>query len=346
MSEVTWNSSRHNKADTVKIQQAVGSVPDGVWGPATIMAVMDWQSSHGLKPDGKVGSETLAAMLSGFPPSRSEWRDLSDVEIDKIIEHTVQVEAGYTGNPYAAMNLDAEYEGWFDGPKVDSSGNRLKPAQRAQQPNHKPHSASKYHPNGGIHIGLSWGIVQFTQDGGSLGRVLRRARKYDPEAFDRIFGPDGSELLQVLTAAGGSGLSTKQLRGPRVKPVGGVDIWRGEWLDRWRKASALECFRRAQRDEARSGYFDPAVKLVKDYGFSGQGDLAVAFDMCVQYGAGGARRYFKRASETYGWFKLSGKPAIGEVISCIGSKHGRERRENILAASEVWVFYKDLVMCV
>jgi len=339
MDEVSWNSSRHSKADTIKIQRAVGSVLDGVWGPATVMAVMDWQSAHGLKPDGKVGSRTLAAMMSELN-AEPEWRDLSDVEIDKIIERTVQVEAGYTGNPYAAMNLDAEYEGWFDGPKVDVAGNRLKPDQRAKQPDHKPHRASKYHPEGGIHIGLSWGIIQFTQDGGALGRVLRRAHKYDPEAFGEVFGSDASDLLRVLTVPGASGLTSRQLRGPRVKPVGGVDIWKGKWLDRWRSASGLECFRRAQRDEARSGYFNPAVTLVKDYELSGQGDLAVAFDMCVQYGGGGARKYFQSAA------KKHGKPTINEVISCIGSSHGRRRREEILAVSEVWVSYKDLVMCV
>jgi hypothetical protein len=332
---VEWNRSRHSKADTIKIQKAVGATPDGVWGPATILEIMNWQEAHKLKPDGKVGSQTLSAMLSNV---EQEVRDLTDSEVDKIIERTVQVEAGYTGNPYAAMNLDAEFEGWFDRPKVDQDGNRLKPAERAKQPDHAPHKASKYHSNGGIHIGLSWGIIQFTQDGGSLGNVLRRAVEIDSASFNKVFGPDANELLVTLSKNGKSGLQSVTLRGPRVQPVGGEDIWKGKWLDRWREASAMECFRRAQRDEARAGYFVPAVGIAKDAGLNGQGDIAVAFDMCVQYGAGGTRKYFKKAKDKF----LN--PSIHDVISCISSKRGRERREEILAASEVWVQYRDLYL--
>lgn len=337
---VVWNRARHTKADTIKIQKAVDSEPDGIWGPATVTAVMQWQKDHGLKVDGKVGPKTLSALLSELD-MEPEWRDLTDEEIDKIIDRTVQVEAGYAGDPYATMNRDAEYEGWFDRPRRDENGNRLKPAERAQQPNHRPHKASKYHDIGGIHIGLSWGIVQFTQDGGSLGKVLQRAISLDPDGFNEVFGDDAPELLHVLTKPGRSGLKTKTLRGPRVQPVGGEDIWKGKWLDRWEAASQMESFRKAQRDIARESYFDPAVELVKDYDMTGQGDLGVAFDMCVQYGPAGARRYFRRAEEHAG-----GSPSIEEVIARIGSKRLRERREEILAVAEVWVHYTDLVMCV
>lgn len=336
MSAVDWNRARHNEADTVLIQKAVGALPDGHWGPATVHAVEEWQAAHGLVEDGKVGSKTLAAMMAELDAVKEEWRELTDEEVDKIIERTVEIESAGAGDPYAALNLDAEYEGWFDRPRRDPSGNRLKPAQRAEQPNHKPHVASKYGPHGGIHIGISVGIIQFTLDGGSLGRVLKRAFEIDPEGFRRLIGSDTDELLEVSNRPGSSGLRSKKTRGPRVHPVGGVDLWKGAWPSRFKELAKLPAFRKAQRLEARSGYFDPAIKIVKDYGLSGQGDLAVAFDMCVQYGAGGARKYFKKARPV---------TKIQDVVSKIGSARGRARREEILVKSDIWVHYEDLAGC-
>lgn len=330
---IGWNRARHSKEDTIRIQEAVGADADGWWGHETITMIMQWQFDHGLKQDGKVGSETLREMRKEVVDQDVEWRPLTDEEVDHIISMTVEIEAGYTGDPYSAMNLDAEHEGWFDRPRRDASGRKLKPAERAQQPDHKPHAASKYGPHGGIHIGLSWGIIQFTLDGGSLGRVLTRAHTLNPVEFMQPWEGDGPELLEVSNREGTSGLRAKKTRGPRVHPVGGEDLWTGQWPARFKAAAKLECFRRAQRDIARKEYFEPARKIVEGYGLSGQGDLAVAFDMCVQYGAGGARKRFKKAGH--------GAP-IGDVIATIGDRRGRERRHEILAHADVWVHYTEL----
>jgi hypothetical protein len=330
---IGWNRARHSKTDTKRIQEAVGADVDGWWGRETVTHIMQWQFDRDLDQDGKVGTETLKAMRKEVPEKDVVWRPLTDDEVDHIISMTVEIESGYTGDPYSAMNLDAEYEGWFDRPKKDASGRKLKPAERAKQPDHKPHAASKYGPHGGIHIALSWGIIQFTLDGGSLGRVLKRAHEIDPAQFHEPFEGDGDELLEVSNRPGTSGLRSKKTRGPRVQPVAGEDIWRGKWPDRFRAAAKLECFRRAQRDIARKEYFEPARKIVEEYGLTGQGDLAAAFDMCVQYGAGGARKRFKKAGQG---------ASIEEVIATIGDRRGRERRHEILVHADVWVHYMDL----
>jgi len=330
---IGWNRTRHSKADTKRIQTAVDADVDGWWGRETVIAVMQWQFDHDLDDDGKVGTETLRAMRKEVAERDVEWRELTDDEVDHIIGMTVEIESGYTGDPYSAMNLDAEYEGWFDRPKKDADGRKLKPAERAKQPDHKPHSASKYGPHGGVHIGLSWGIIQFTLDGGSLGRVLRQAHALNPAEFMQPWEGDGSELLEVSNREGTSGLRSKKARGPRVQPVAGVDIWKGKWRDRFKAAAKLECFRRAQRDIARKEYFEPARKIVEEYGLTGQGDLAAAFDMCVQYGAGGARKRFKKAGQG---------ASIEEVIATIGDRRGRERRHEILVHADVHVHYTDL----
>jgi peptidoglycan hydrolase-like protein with peptidoglycan-binding domain len=44
------------------VQKALGAKADGVFGPGTEAAVIAWQKSRGLVPDGIVGKATLAAM--------------------------------------------------------------------------------------------------------------------------------------------------------------------------------------------------------------------------------------------------------------------------------------------
>ena len=51
-----------------------------------------------------------------------------------------------------------------------------------------------------MHHGLSWGIVQFTQRGGMLGRVLEAASRRD-RPVPQVFGPASDELVRVTTAA-------------------------------------------------------------------------------------------------------------------------------------------------
>jgi len=52
-----------SKGDTVKaVQTALGLTADGDFGPGTEAAVIQWQRSKGLVPDGIVGRSTLAAM--------------------------------------------------------------------------------------------------------------------------------------------------------------------------------------------------------------------------------------------------------------------------------------------
>ena len=52
-----------SKGETVKaVQKALGISADGDFGPGTEAAVVQWQKSRGLVPDGIVGKATLAAM--------------------------------------------------------------------------------------------------------------------------------------------------------------------------------------------------------------------------------------------------------------------------------------------
>jgi len=52
-----------SKGETVKaVQKVLGAKADGIFGPGTEAAVMQWQRSRGLVPDGIVGPATLREM--------------------------------------------------------------------------------------------------------------------------------------------------------------------------------------------------------------------------------------------------------------------------------------------
>ena len=49
-----------------------------------------------------------------------------------------------------------------------------------------------------VHIGLSYGIIQYTQDSGSLGRLLKKMREKNPSRFDQIFGGGSKSIADSL----------------------------------------------------------------------------------------------------------------------------------------------------
>ena len=53
-------------SDVIKLQQALGSTLDGFFGPALLQSVKDFQSKHGITPDGIVGDATWDKL---FPSS-------------------------------------------------------------------------------------------------------------------------------------------------------------------------------------------------------------------------------------------------------------------------------------
>ncbi len=56
-----------------------------------------------------------------------------------------------------------------------------------------------------VHIGLSYGVIQYTQDSGSLGRVLQKMYEKNHSKFDEIFGAGDAAIatsLRTLTTAG------------------------------------------------------------------------------------------------------------------------------------------------
>lgn len=218
--------------------------------------------------DGKAGPVTASFMRGELLNKAGELPVAYD-DVETCLTFVSQFEGSLT-----SCNRDGEYRGLFDRPPEDY------------------HSASKNKPGSdGWHVGLSYGFIQFTQDGGALGQVLQRTADLNGYAFQAWAEYLDSELLDVVTAKG-----TKRVNGrsPRVQPVGGADLWEEPWLSRFRNADKHPVWphlKQAQFDVAARVYLKGAMDLCDRYGFRSQRALCMATDRCIQYGVSGADRH-------------------------------------------------------
>lgn len=231
-------------------------------------AVARFQMKNDLKVvDGILGPNTYDKILEG-------GLDDCDKALKKVFDVTVEKESG--GN-YAAMNRNGEYRGKFDDHWEQNYGH--------------PHPAS-----GETHIGLSFGVFQFTQDSGSLGELLQKAAKKNKQKFKAIFGPTWQKLLDTLTAEGPSGMELEKSRGPRVQPVPvagypPTDIWKDPWVDRFRNFGYDPEFQKVQREYVVEEYLEPIIPFLKQHGLQSERMVAAAFSASIHRGVAGARSF-------------------------------------------------------
>jgi hypothetical protein len=265
MSAIPWNMGIIVKALNL---QANVNVETNIF----INAVKAFQKSKGLSDDGIIGPASYAEIVKSL--------GFSDDPFTKIIAATVAKESG---GKYDAMNLDGEFRGRFDASWQRQHG--------------RPHPAS-----GKIHIGLSFGIIQFTQDGGSLGQLLRAFAKKNEEKFKRIVGSTWHELLNVTSATGPSGLASGARRSSRVQKVrvsvgqGEIDfrdIWEEPWVGIFKRLGNDPEFNQVQDFLALELYLNPIAKFLKESGLTSELSVAMGFDLSVHRGVGGARNYIR-----------------------------------------------------
>jgi hypothetical protein len=182
-----------------------------------------------------------------------------------MIERIGRFESGRDG--FSAMNRDGEFRGLFG----------------------HDHDAYKRY-----HIGLSYGIIQFTQDSGNLGRLLTMMRVRDQARFKAIFGPDADALIRITTAAGSSSAHSTDGRSVRVQPVGGADLWEEPWISRFSEAGKHIPFQAAQNELAAQLYITPMLPFARWLGLTTDRALTIVVDRAVQMGVGGARGWIIR----------------------------------------------------
>jgi len=287
---------KENPTEVVrKVQKFLGVAVDGAYGPQTEAAVIDYQKENDLNVDGIVGPQTLIEMglQEDLTTTLPELRREDKLKIADVI-------AKFEG-AYWTCNKDWEFEGWFDRPKRDSLGKKLHPRDRVSMPNWKPLGWSKYGENPG-HVGLSWGFVQFTQDGGNLGTLLKHIKQEYPDQFLDAFGEHSDELALVTNRRGKkvkqkdekspTGFSR---RSPRVQPIGGHDLWEKYWTEKFVAAGHIAEFQEAQKEMAIKLYFDSMIrKSAIPYDIHSEAGLAILFGRSVQLGPTGCKKLLDR----------------------------------------------------
>lgn len=170
---------------------------------------------------------------------------------------------------YSALNADGEYKGRF-GPNDPA-----------------------YHHH---HLGLAFGIVQFGQESGDLGRLLTLMKQRDEAAFGRIFGEHADELIAVTTAAGPPSSDSPDGRSARTQPVAGADLWDEPWVSRFRDAGAEPAFQAAQNELAATLFIDPMLPFAGDLGLDTDRALAIVADRAAQLGCERAKQWIVAAA--------------------------------------------------
>lgn len=121
--------------------------------------------------------------------------------------------------------------------------------------------------------GVSFGCIQFNQasgrlagnPGSPLAAMFATSRKMFPAKWDAIMGPWATKLIDPVW------IKTADLNNPDIK-------------SRILATARDPDFKRAQREQARLGYFVPAQQIATEYGVKSDKGLAMLFDACVQMG--------------------------------------------------------------
>ena len=139
--------------------------------------------------------------------------------------------------------------------------------------------------------GLSFGIIQWAQIVGNLGKLLTAMQQADPATFAATFGPHWQQLLAVTNASS---------RSARMVPVGGVVLWGEPWVGRFRQAGNTPVFVRVQNQVAAKGHhWLGAVQAARILGFATERSLALMYDTSVQQGPSFAQRHAQRIRDAY-----------------------------------------------
>jgi hypothetical protein len=134
--------------------------------------------------------------------------------------------------------------------------------------------------------GLSFGILQWTQSSGNLGKLLTVMWTADSATFERTFGPSSRALLDTLRAGG-------------VRSVGGAYPWQEPWASRFRAAGRTPIFQRVQDELAKvDPHMQSALEVAKRLNVVTERSMAIFFDTAVQQGPNGAKSIAEAARST------------------------------------------------
>ena len=151
--------------------------------------------------------------------------------------------------------------------------------------------------------GVSYGILQWTQKSGSLGRLLRQMAAADPAAFGRFFGASWARLLDV-TGRGS------------LESIDGAPLWSEPWASRFATAARWPAFQQVQaRVAAESEYMTGAVEIARLLGVSTERAMVLLYNRTVQQGPAGALGPAKRLLAWYAEDPKRRPAAVNDVLA-------------------------------
>ncbi len=229
---------------------------------------------------------------------------LTEADKLRVVKVIAEFESG--GAPYTAANLDTEFEGYSDLPKGWHKDKTV-----AQPSAFDPDVAYSKYSDNPRHVGLSFGLIQFTQEG-SLGVLLKRMRETDPDKFSEVFGEHAQELLNTLTATGaptteeeevfdntGASMGKKLVsRRPSVQPVAGHEVWDDYWVSKFKASGAVPAFQECQRTLAVEDYLDVFLDKLRGEQLS-EKTLAFLYDRSVNQGQPFAKKLATRVRDAH-----------------------------------------------
>jgi len=129
--------------------------------------------------------------------------------------------------------------------------------------------------------GLSYGIMQWQQASGDLGKLLAEMNERDPEAFLYIMGSGDPANVRALLAATAT---------PGRRPVQGYNLWDPFWTSKFIAAGQHRPFQEVQYNRAVLGpHMTRALEIADQLGPISERAMAIFFDTVNQHGEGGAQ---------------------------------------------------------
>ena len=126
--------------------------------------------------------------------------------------------------------------------------------------------------------GLSYGILQWTQRGGALGKLLARMSAADSNAFQNVYGPESSKLLRITAS-------------PDEATRMSLPLWQEPWTSRFHAAGQVRAFQLAQAELAATGAsWNAALDIAETLQIVTERALVLFFDRANHHGGYGAQK--------------------------------------------------------
>jgi murein DD-endopeptidase MepM/ murein hydrolase activator NlpD len=129
--------------------------------------------------------------------------------------------------------------------------------------------------------GLTWGIIGFTLQHGSVSALILEAHTQDPSLVQQAFGKNADELLTIMRAPRPRQLAWADSISIGARKTGVREPWKGCF----RRFGQLAAVQALQVARVQSAYWDPARRTAKELGLKTELGLALCFDIHVQNGS-------------------------------------------------------------